>query len=43
MIKTMSKVGNSRSVIFDAAFMESAHLQAGDELNTALAARFKLC
>ena len=43
MIKTISKVGNSQGVIFDAALMELAHLQTGDELNTALAARFKLC
>ena len=33
MIKTVSKVGNSQGVIFDAALMELAHLQTGDELN----------
>ena len=33
MIKTISKVGNSQGVIFDAALMELAHLKAGDELN----------
>jgi antitoxin component of MazEF toxin-antitoxin module len=33
MIKTISKVGNSQGVIFDAALMELAHLQTGDELN----------
>lgn len=33
MIKTITKVGNSQGVIFDAALMELAHLKAGDELN----------
>ena len=33
MIKTISKVGNSQGVIFDAALMELAHLKAGDEVN----------
>ena len=33
MIKTLTKVGNSQGVIFDAALMEMAHLKAGDELN----------
>jgi len=33
MIKTISKVGNSQGVIFDAALLELAHLKAGDELN----------
>ena len=33
MIKTISKVGNSQGVIFDAALMELAHLKVGDELN----------
>jgi len=33
MIKTISKVGNSQGVILDAALMELAHLQTGDELN----------
>ncbi len=33
MIKTVSKVGNSQGVIFDAALMELAHLKTGDELN----------
>jgi antitoxin component of MazEF toxin-antitoxin module len=33
MIKTMSKVGNSQGVIFDAALLELAHLKPGDELN----------
>ncbi|MFH0908571.1 MAG: hypothetical protein V1929_07400 [bacterium] len=33
MIKTVTKVGNSHGVIFDAALMELAHLKIGDELN----------
>ena len=33
MIKTLTKVGNSHGVIFDAALMELAHLKVGDELN----------
>lgn len=33
MIKTISKVGNSQGIIFDAALMELAHLKTGDKLN----------
>lgn len=33
MIKTITKVGNSHGIIFDAALMELAHLKIGDELN----------
>lgn len=33
MIKTITKVGNSQGIIFDAALLELAHLQPGDELN----------
>ena len=33
MIKTLTKVGNSQGIIFDAALLELAHLKAGDELN----------
>ena len=33
MIKTITKVGNSQGIIFDAALLELAHLKAGDELN----------
>jgi len=33
MIKTITKVGNSQGVIFDAALMELARLQPGDEVN----------
>jgi len=33
MIKTITKVGNSQGLIFDAALLELAHLKAGDTLN----------
>jgi antitoxin component of MazEF toxin-antitoxin module len=33
MIKTITKVGNSQGIIFDAALMELAHLRAGDDMN----------
>lgn len=33
MIKTITKVGNSQGIIFDAALLELAHLKAGDDLN----------
>ena len=33
MVKTITKVGNSHGVIFDAALMDLAHLKAGDQLN----------
>lgn len=36
MIKTVTKVGNSQGVIFDAALMDMAHLKVGDELAVTL-------
>ena len=33
MIKTISKIGNSQGIIFDAALLELAHLKAGDDVN----------
>jgi antitoxin component of MazEF toxin-antitoxin module len=33
MVKTISKIGNSQGLIFDAALMEFAHLRAGDQVN----------
>jgi antitoxin component of MazEF toxin-antitoxin module len=33
VIKTISKIGNSQGVIFDAALMELAHLKVGDPVN----------
>lgn len=36
MIKTITKVGNSQGIIFDAAIMEMARLKTGDQLNMEL-------
>ena len=33
MVKTITRVGNSQGVIFDAALMELAHLKPGDAVN----------
>jgi antitoxin component of MazEF toxin-antitoxin module len=33
MIKTITKVGNSRGIIFDSALLQLAHLNEGDEVN----------
>lgn len=33
MTKTITKVGNSQGIIFDAALMELAHLKTGDRVN----------
>jgi antitoxin component of MazEF toxin-antitoxin module len=33
MTKTITKVGNSQGIIFDAALMELAHLKPGDKVN----------
>ena len=33
MIKTITKIGNSQGLIFDAAIMDIAHLKVGDEIN----------
>jgi antitoxin component of MazEF toxin-antitoxin module len=33
MVKTISKIGNSHGLMFDAALMELAHLKAGDQVN----------
>ena len=33
MIKTISKVGNSNGIIFDATIMDLARLQTGDQVN----------
>jgi antitoxin component of MazEF toxin-antitoxin module len=33
MIKTISKVGNSNGIIFDATLMDLAHLKTGDEMD----------
>jgi antitoxin component of MazEF toxin-antitoxin module len=33
MIKTITKIGNSHGIIFDASLMDMAHLKVGDQLN----------
>jgi len=33
VIKTISKIGNSHGLMFDAALMDMAHLKAGDKVN----------
>ncbi len=33
MTKTITKIGNSQGIIFDAALMELARLKPGDEVN----------
>ncbi len=33
MVKTISKIGNSQGLMFDAALMEMAHLKPGDQVN----------
>ena len=36
MTKTISKIGNSQGLVFDAALMELARLQVGDQVNVEL-------
>lgn len=33
MIKTITKIGNSKGIIFDAALLELANLKVGDKVN----------
>ena len=33
MTKTITKIGNSQGIIFDAALMELAHMKPGDRVN----------
>jgi antitoxin component of MazEF toxin-antitoxin module len=33
MIKTITKIGNSQGIIFDAALMDLAHVKVGDAVN----------
>ena len=33
MIKTITKIGNSKGIIFDAALLELANLKEGDKVN----------
>jgi antitoxin component of MazEF toxin-antitoxin module len=36
MIKTITKIGNSQGLMFDAALMDLAHLKPGDQVNVAV-------
>ena len=36
MVKTITKVGNSRGIILDAAILEMAHLKEGDQLSVTI-------
>ena len=36
MVKTISKIGNSQGLVFDAAFMDLARIKVGDQLNVTL-------
>lgn len=36
MVKTISKIGNSQGLMFDAALMELAQLKVGDRVNVTL-------
>ena len=33
MVKTITKIGNSQGLMFDAALMDMAHLRVGDQVN----------
>ncbi|MGD0815576.1 MAG: hypothetical protein ABSA83_18440 [Verrucomicrobiota bacterium] len=33
MIRTITKIGNSQGILFDAALLELVHLKSGDEVN----------
>jgi antitoxin component of MazEF toxin-antitoxin module len=36
MVKTITKVGNSQGIIFDAALLDLARLKTGDQVNVAV-------
>jgi antitoxin component of MazEF toxin-antitoxin module len=36
MIKTITKIGNSQGIVFDAALMDLARLKVGDQVNITL-------
>lgn len=36
MVKTITKIGNSRGLIFDAALLDMAHLKVGDQVNVTM-------
>jgi antitoxin component of MazEF toxin-antitoxin module len=33
MVETISKIGDSQGILFDAALMDRAHLKVGDQVN----------
>lgn len=33
MLKSLTKIGNSQGLIFDAALLEMTHLKSGDQVN----------
>lgn len=33
MVKTITKIGNSQGLVFDATLMDMMHLKVGDEVN----------
>ena len=33
MIKTITRIGNSQGILFEAALLESVHLKRSDEMN----------
>ncbi len=36
IVKTIKKIGNSKGIILDAAFLEMAHLKEGDQLSVTI-------
>lgn len=36
MVKTITKIGNSQGLIFDAALMDLAHLKVGDQVTLSI-------
>ncbi|MGJ8696015.1 MAG: AbrB/MazE/SpoVT family DNA-binding domain-containing protein [Verrucomicrobiaceae bacterium] len=36
MVKTVTKIGNSKGIILDAALLEMAHLKEGDQLSVTI-------
>ena len=43
MVKTITKIGNSQGLMFDAALMDLAHLKAGDQVSMQPARRRLNC
>ena len=36
MVKTITKIGNSQGLMFDAALMDMAHIKVGDQVSVSL-------